>query len=119
MSEELVKISTAIGDEINVPAWQLDKLKMEEFAEKHYGKKIICDYGVIYAGRVAVVCRCRSCQPTLKVEGYYYFQAGFLTEDEMGYRFQKTVFVPFSHVTADVGKAKVCFSDGKLHFLFE
>lgn len=118
-NESLVRISTATGREIEVPAWQLDKCEMEKFASAYYGEKIICDYGLIYAGRVSVVCRCRTCQPVLKVKSYFYFEVGFITDDEMDYGFAKTVFVPFSHVTAEIGDAKVCFTDGKLKFLFD
>lgn len=112
----LIKIKTAQGDDIFVPAWQLVKQKMEEFASKHYGKQIICDPGLIYDGRIAVVWRCRYYLPTLEVAGYFYFHNEF-RDYPVDFEYPVLVFAPFSHVTAEVGGAKVSFNDGKLAFL--
>lgn len=114
--EKLVKITSVRGDIIKVPEWQLDKCKMEETASKHYGKPIICDPGIIYDSRIALVWRCRSCLPTLEVVGYFYFHNEF-RDFPTDFEYPVYVFTPFSHVTAIVGGAKVCFNEGKLNFL--
>lgn len=117
MSEQkLVKTCTALGELRMVPEWMLFKQQMEKLASKHYGVPIICDPGIIYDSRIAVVWRCRSCCPTLKVEGYFYFHNVF-RDYPRDFEYEVFVFIPFSHVMAKVGNAEVNFHDGKLTFL--
>lgn len=73
---EKAKITNVLGDVIMVPQWQLQKSAMEKFASEHYGEVVICDPGLVYDGRVAVVWRCRSCVQQLKVLGYFVFRSG-------------------------------------------
>ena len=105
---ERAKITNVLGDVIMVPQWQLQKSAMEKFASEHYGEVVICDPGLVYDGRVAVVWRCRSCVQQLK--GFRDYPADF--------EYDVLAFVPFSHVTAQIAEAKVCFSEGRLQFLF-
>lgn len=114
---EKAKITNVLGDVIMVPQWQLQKSAMEKFASEHYGEVVICDPGLVYDGRVAVVWRCRSCVQQLKVLGYFCFQVGF-RDYPADFEYDVLVFVPFSHVTAQIAEAKVCFSEGRLQFLF-
>ena len=111
------KITNVLGDVIMVPQWQLQKSAMEKFASEHYGEVVICDPGLVYDGRVAVVWRCRSCVQQLKVLGYFCFQVGF-RDYPVDFEYDVLAFVPFSHVTAQIAEAKVCFSEGRLQFLF-
>ena len=114
---ERAKITNVLGDVIMVPQWQLQKSAVGKVASEHYGEVVICDPGLVYDGRVAVVWRCRSCMQQLKVLGYFCFQVGF-RDYPADFEYDVLAFVPFSHVTAQIAEAKVCFSEGRLQFLF-
>lgn len=114
MSEN-VKFSTFLGNIIDIPKWQMSKQKMEEYASEHYGKQIICDPGLVYDGRIAVVWRCCN-QEDAKVEGYFYFCNGFFDYPK-DFDYPVSVFVPLSSEVALVGEAKVIYNNGILTFL--
>lgn len=112
---EKIKIKNARGQVYNVEKWALEKEKIEKKGSEFFGCQVIADPAVINCGEVFLVWRCRSCQPELKVEGFYFFGAEkfFRVEELDG---PVVCCVPVTQVTAEFGDMKAEYVNQKLHF---